>query len=89
MTDLENERAKENWLASFMRRVWWTYLVAGGMLIGFAFGTINMQSEAINQGLAHYHSQTGKWQWGVSSEIMISDKLPEDIFTTPKKAVKK
>lgn len=86
---MEEYETKENWLSSFMRRVWWTYLVVGGMVVGFAFGTVNMQLEAINQGIAHYHSQTGKWQWGVSSEIMLSDKLPEDIFTTQKKAVKK
>ncbi len=80
---------KENWLSSFFRRMWWTYLVIGGMIVGFALGTINMQSEAINKGFAHYHSQNGKWQWGVSSEIMLSSQLPEEILTMPPIKVKK
>jgi len=40
---MEEYETKENWLAAFMRRVWWTYLVVGGIVIGFAIGTMNMQ----------------------------------------------
>lgn len=90
MTDLENEYMGENWLSAFMRRVWWTYLVIGGMLIGFAMGTLNMQSEAINKGYAHYHAKTGRWQWGVSTDIILSDTIPEEILMeSPKKGQKK
>jgi len=81
---MEEYETKENWLAAFFRRVWWTYLVIGGMMIGFAFGTLSMQSEAINQGFAHYHAQSGKWKWGVSSEIMLSETIPEDVFIQKK-----
>ena len=76
---MEEYETKENWLSAFMRRIWWTYLVAGGMLIGFAFGTLNMQSEAINKGFAHYHSQTGKWEWGYVADIKIEEPLPTTV----------
>lgn len=76
---------KENWLSSFMRRVWWTYLVIGGMMIGFAFGTLNMQLEAINQGFMHYNAKTGVKEWGVTTDISLTEKLPQDIFVTPRK----
>lgn len=73
---MEMENEKEGFIKSTLRRIWWTYLVIGGMAVGFYVATIQMQNEAIQHDAAHYDSRTGSWDW---NELSISEEKQEVI----------
>jgi len=76
MTDLENEYTHENWLQAFLRRLWWAYLIVGGLALGYAFATLQYRAEAVERSFAHYDSRTGNWEWGMVSDISIEEPMP-------------
>ena len=83
----------EYYQESTITRLWNRLLVllvlVAGIGIGISAGVYTMQKEAIKQGFAHYHAQSGNWQWGVASEIMLSSQIPADIdMQLPVKAKK-
>ena len=65
---MEMETEKEGFIKSTLRRIWWTYLVIGGMAVGFYVATIQMQNEAIQHDAAHYDSKTGYWDWNTEDQ---------------------
>jgi len=81
---MESYEEKEGFIKASLRRLWWTYILIGGMLIGYYLGVNQFQKEAVEIGLAGHNYKTGSWEW---NEDEVQSKIKSEAINQACKAL--